>query len=37
MGHTAKLCHTTHTHIGEPEREAIGYDLTPGRTLGTST
>ena len=30
MGHTAKLCHTTHTHICGPGQESSGYDLTAG-------
>ena len=36
MGHTAKLCHTTHTHIGGTGPEAFGYDLTAGGRVGAS-
>ena len=35
MGHTAKSCHTTHTHNGGPGREAFGYELTQGGRVGT--
>ena len=36
VGHRVQSCHTQLTHIGEPGQEAFGYDLTPGKRVGTS-